>query len=124
MQKLKVFQVIFTLAAIVFLAKPFLGFEAFQKITKPRIAHTVLVKSFTKRKPESLHDAYANAIRTRQNISNPPLELLASFLLFLTAVFTLISGNTLKLTASVISAFRCLLFPPEPAYLLSGKLII
>ena len=124
MQKLKAFQVIFSIAAILFIAKPFLGFEAFRQVTKPRISYTVLVKSFTKRKPESLDDAYAKAASVQQSILNPPLVLLASILLFLTTAFVLIQSKTLKLTTSVLSAIRWSLFPPEPAYLLSGKLII
>jgi hypothetical protein len=124
MQKLKIFKVIFTIAAISFLAKPFLGFQAFSKANKTGTSHTVLVKSFSKRKPESLHDAYAKAESIRQNILNPPVVLLAGFLLLLATTLAAISDTTSKLTTSTITAFRWSLFPPQPAYLLSGKLII
>lgn len=124
MQKVKIFKVIFTLAAILFLAKPFLGFEAFGQVTKPRISHTVLVKSFTKRKPENLQDAYANAQKLQQRIANPPLMLLAGLILPLSLLLSSLLDEGIKLTASTISTLRYSVISPQPAYLRSGKLTI
>jgi hypothetical protein len=124
MQKVKIFKVIFTFSAILFLAKPFLGFEAFSQVIKPRISHTVLVKSFTKRKPENLEEAYANAQKVHQRIANPPLMLLAGLILPLSLLLSFLLDEGAKLTASITSTLRWSTLSPQPAYLLSGKLTI
>ncbi len=123
MQKVRIFKIIFTFAAILFLAKPFLGFKAFGQIAKPRISHTVLVKSFTKRKPENLQDTYASAQKVHQRIANPPLMLLAGLILPLSLLSFLLDEGV-KLTAGTISTLHWSALSPQPAYLLSGKLTI
>jgi hypothetical protein len=124
MQKVKIFKIIFTFAAILFLAKPFLGFKAFGKEVKPHISYSMLVKSFTKRKPENLDEAYTSAQALHQRIANPPLMLLAGLILPLSALLSFLLDEGIKLTASSISTFRWLTISPQPAYLLSGKLTI
>ena len=124
MQKVKIFKVIFTFAAILFLAKPFLGFKAFGQITKPHISHSVLVKSFTKRKPENLQEAHASAQQLHQRIANPPLMLLAGLILPLSLLLSFLLDEGVKLTESTISILRYSTISPQPAYLRSGKLTI
>ena len=124
MQKVKIFKILFTFAAILFLAKPFLGFKAFGQVTKPRISHSVLVKSFTKRKPEDLEEAYAGAQKLHQRIANPPLILLAGLILPLSVLLSFLADEGIKLTARIISTLRWSALSPPPAYLLSGKLTI
>lgn len=124
MQKVKIFKVIFIVAAILFLAKPFLGFKAFGKVVKPRISYTMLVKSFTKRKPENLEEAYISAQQLHQRIADPPLMLLAGLILPLSLLLSFLLDESVRLTASTISAFRWSTLCPQPAYLLSGKLTI
>jgi len=124
MRKLRVAQVLFSLAALLFVAKPFLGFVAFNQQTQPRISHTILVKSFTKRKPESLHDASARAEAIRQQLSNPPLILLCAITVLLAMLLPASIERFIKLTGRLIADIRTALLPPERAYLLAGKLTI
>jgi hypothetical protein len=124
MSKLKAFQIFLSLAALIFVAKPFLGFGAFNQQSKPRISHTVLVKSFTKRKPESLEDANTNIESIHRLLIDPLAVLISSISVLLLALFPKIFNLAAKITDKVICDIRFALLPPEPAYLLSGQLII
>ena len=120
----RVVQVLFSLAALLFVAKPFLGFVAFNQQAQPRISHTILVKSFTKRKPESLHEANAAAEAIHQRLSNPLLTLLSAISFLLAVLLPVLIERSIKLTGQLIADIRTALLPPGRAYLLAGKLII
>jgi len=118
------FYIVFAFAALLFIAKPFLGFTAFNNKTKPRISHSILVKSFTKRKPEDLQDSYARAQALRQMIADPPLKLASSILLLMAILLPFTIENIIRLTQRVIADIRHSLIEPSPAWLLTGKLSI
>ncbi len=124
MQRITVFRLIFTLAALLFIAKPFLGFGALSRELRPRQVHTVLAKSFTKRKPEGLEEADANVESIHQLIINPLVTLFATISFLLLTLFPSVFSNCIKLTQRVIADIRLGLLPKEPAYLLAGKLSI
>ena len=124
MSRLKAFQVFFSLAALLFIAKPFLGFGTFNQQVKPRISHTVLVKSFTKRKPESLEEANANVESIHRILIDPLSILFSAISVLLLLLFPKIFDPAAKITGKILSDIRFSILPPEPAYLLSGKLII
>ncbi|MBV8390866.1 MAG: hypothetical protein JO080_13770, partial [Mucilaginibacter sp.] len=71
MKEVPAFKILFALAALLFIAKPFLGFEMANRHFKTDISHNILVKSFSKRKPESLEDADKNAKQIQHQLSNP-----------------------------------------------------
>jgi hypothetical protein len=124
MRKLRVAKVLFSLAALLFVAKPFLGFVAFNQQAQPRISYTILVKSFTKRKPESLHEAHAAAEAIHQQLSNPLFTLLSAISFLLAILLPVLIERSIKLTGQLIADIRTTLLPPDRAYLLAGKLII
>jgi hypothetical protein len=123
-QRLKTFRIFFSLTALLFVAKPFLGFGAFNPQSQPRISHTILVKSFTKRKPESLEDADAKAEAVHRQLSNPLMVLLSAISFLLAALLPASIERFIKLTGRLISDIRTSLLPPGRAYLLAGKLTI
>jgi hypothetical protein len=124
MQRLKAFRIFFSLTALLFIAKPFLGFGAFNQQIKPRISHTILVKSFTKRKPETLQEADDKAEAIHLVLSNPLMVLISSITFLLASLLPLILERTLKLTGKMLSDIHTGLIPAGPAYLLAGKLTI
>lgn len=124
MQRLKTFRLFISLAAILFVAKPFIGFAAFNPSSNLRISHTILVKSFTKRKPESLQEGYASSEAIHQSLTNPLLVLLSGIVFLLALLFPFLIDRGIKLTNHILQTIHTILLPPEPAYLLSGKLII
>ncbi|MGN6640124.1 MAG: hypothetical protein ACTHJ8_14540 [Mucilaginibacter sp.] len=109
---------------MLFVAKPFFGFSAFNQQTKPRISHTILVKSFTKRKPESLQDADASAEAVSQKVANPLLVVLSAISLLISITLPLIFGVFTKITGKIIADIHFRILPPGQAYLLTGKLTI
>ena len=70
------FKIFFAFAALLFISKPFFGFEVANRHFKIPISHNILVKSFSKRKPESFEDADKNARQVQQQLSNPLMVLL------------------------------------------------
>lgn len=123
-QRLKAFRIFFSLTALLFIAKPFLGFGAFNQQTKPRISHTILVKSFTKRKPESLQDADTMAEAISQKISNPLLVVLSAISFLISFIVPLVSGAFSRITGKIIDDLHIRILPIEQSYLLTGKLTI
>jgi hypothetical protein len=124
MQRLKAIRLIISIAAMLFVAKPFLGFETVGKHFHPRQVHTILVKSFSKRKPESLQDADANVTALHHLLTNPLVVLLSSIFLLLLTLFPLLFKNVLNITGRLLSDIRTALLPPENACILTGQLLI
>ena len=116
-----IFRILFSFAALLFVAKPFLGFTAFNGQVKPRISHTVLVKSFTKRKPEDLQEGHAKARALSQLILDPPLVLSSAILIFVAILLPFFIEN---ITTLAQKADINILAEPVPAWLLIGKLSI
>ena len=125
MHRLTAFRLFFTLAALLFVAKPFFGYGINSREFHPRQVHTILVKSFSKRKPESLDYANASAEYLHKLLNNPLAVIFSSISLLLLALFPTIFKNDFdKITGKVISDIRYALLPIENSYLLAGKLII
>jgi hypothetical protein len=118
------FKIFFAFAALLFIAKPFFGFEISNRHFKIHISHNILVKSFSKRKPESLEDADKNAKQIYQQLSNPLMILLSSMSLLLLSLLPSLFDRLRKITGRILSDIRLSLLPPENTYLLAGKLII
>jgi hypothetical protein len=124
MQRLAAFRLIISLAALLFVAKPFMGFGTFNKRTKPHFLHSVLVKSFTKRKPESLAEADEKAEAIHKSLTSPALPLLSAITFLLTLLLPLIFKSGMKLTSGFFANIRAALIPAGQTYLLTGKLTI
>ncbi|HTK21351.1 MAG TPA: hypothetical protein VL442_17655 [Mucilaginibacter sp.] len=118
------FKIFFAFAALLFIAKPFFGFEISNHHFKIHISHNILVKSFSKRKPENLEDADRNAAQIHQQLSNPLMVLLSSMSLLLLSLLPALFDPLRKITDRILSDIRLSLLPPKNAYLLAGKLII
>ena len=124
MQKLKAFKILFLLAAILFVAKPFIGFGAFQNGGRSLTSSSILVKSFTKRKPESLLDANAKAEAMHNSLTHPSLLLYSAITILLTTLFPLLLKSASQLTVRILEVFNLGSLPSEPVYLVTGKLLI
>lgn len=121
MQKIKTFRLIISIAALVFVAKPFAGFGTLSRQFKPIVSHTILVKSFTKRKPESLEDADEKLQAIHKVLTNPLLSLLSAISFFLSLLLPSVVRDISKLTEP---GARWMPRSARPAYLLAGKLTI
>src|ERR1700750_3431806 len=81
---------LFFLAVLLFVAKPFIGFAAISGSRECITAHSILIKSFSKRKPEDLRDAEIKKAALRTMLSDPPSKLLVSITLLLGILFPLL----------------------------------
>ncbi|WP_345955743.1 hypothetical protein [Mucilaginibacter sp. PAMB04168] len=61
MHQLKTYKLILSVAAMLFLAKPFLGFSVYEQLQDKAQENTLLVKVFAKRKPEFMEEAIARS---------------------------------------------------------------
>ena len=118
------FKIFFAFAALLFIAKPFFGFEVTNRKFKIHISHNILVKSFSKRKPESLEDARKNAGQIYHQLANPLMVLLSSMAILLLTILPALFDPLRKITGRILSDLNLSLLPPENIYLLTGKLII
>lgn len=118
MLQLKFSFFLFFLAAVSFVSKPFVGFGLHQAFTKTNRSHSVVAKSFTKRKPEYLEEANVKKAEISARLTNPPVEELISIVKLLAILFlsVLFLKRTWHLSSSPNTFY--------PIYLLTGKLII
>lgn len=124
MQRATAFRLIISIAALIFVLKPFFGFRTLNRQFKPHISHSILAKSFTKRKPESLEEADEKVAWVHKVLTNPPLPLLVTLSFLLATILPFVFNTGLKVTRRTLSDLRASLYPAQPAYLLGGKLII
>lgn len=118
------FKIFFAFAALLFIAKPFFGFELSHRNFNSHIPHNILAKSFSKRKPESLQDADKSAGQIHRQLSNPLLVLISAISILLISFLSDIFEHQRKITGRTPAEIRLSLLPPPHPYLLSGKLII
>ncbi|WDF56710.1 hypothetical protein [Mucilaginibacter sp. KACC 22063] len=111
-----------TIAALLFIAKPFIGYNTifhFRK-SQPRL---VLVKAFTKRKPEFLEESEREKAGLHYKLSNPPEKnnISIAFLLSLLFPFLFVVEQIRK---NRIQSALVPVAPGNKTYLLTGKLTI
>ena len=124
MQRLKTFKLIISIAGLLFVARPFLGFAAISKQIKSQQAHSILAKSFTKRKPESLQEADAKVNALHQLLSNPLAVPLSSISFLLFTLFPFVFKNIAVITGRFLADIRNALSPPGDTCILTGQLLI
>ena len=118
------FKIFFAFAALLFIAKPYFGFQVTNHHFKIHISHNILVKSFSKRKPENFEDADKSAKQIQQQLSNPLMVLLSAMSVLLLSLLPALPDSPQKITGRILSDIHLSLLPPENTYLLAGKLII
>jgi hypothetical protein len=57
MQRMQTYKLILCIAAMMFIAKPFMGFNLYEQLQGSRQENSLIVKIFAKRKPEFLEEA-------------------------------------------------------------------
>jgi hypothetical protein len=121
MRKLTSAKIFFCLAALLFVAKPFLGFSIFSRVHPPAVEN-IFVKAFTKRKVET-HDSNkrsAEAIQKKLGDAAQQFSLLIFALLSIILPLVLLSSLIIPVQRGPVFS----LAPSQPSWLLNGKLII
>jgi hypothetical protein len=103
------------------LVKPFAGFSLCNRISTASDL-SILVKSFTQRKQEYAENSEYDVAFIQKQLADADILLLAFFSIFnfLPIIFSF--GKII--TNRIISEIHSNLFPPQPLYLLAGRLSI
>lgn len=120
----KVLYSIFFLAVLFFVAKPFIGFAAIAGNKESITVNSILVKAFSKRKPEDLRDAEIKKAALRTLLLEPPVKLLVSIAFLLGILFPFLFRSAALITGSYLKRIHYSLIPATQPYLLTGKLSI
>lgn len=123
MHHLKAIKLILAIAALLFIAKPFIAFNVLNGFRHGHHHRLVLVKAFTKRKPEFLEDSEKEKTAFHYKISNPPQKSNISIALLLAFLFPLASLSK-QLQKRPISSLIKDADDGTKTYLLTGKLTI
>lgn len=124
MSKLKAIKFLLVFAALLFVAKPFLGFSGSKLLKNKKDNTIILVKAFTKRVPEYLEEAEIKKAAILKLISNPPANLMLAITALLSLLFPLIYKIRENITGQVIDQLSFNSLQDERTYLLTGKLTI
>ncbi|MGN6180260.1 MAG: hypothetical protein ACTHNW_13825 [Mucilaginibacter sp.] len=106
------------------MAKPFIGFAAIAANRDNITSSSILVKAFSKRKPEDLRDAELRKAALRTMLIDPPVKLLISIAFLLGVLFPILFRSAVLVTGSYLNRIRYSLIPVDQPYLLTGKLSI
>ena len=122
MRLLNTVKIIFCLAVLLFIAKPFMGYVVLASGNGLKQPHSIMVKIFSKRKPEDLEDAKTIAAAIHQKLINPPVSL--TLLALLAFVFPFVYKRSGRISYSSLNELNVTLVPIHHPYFLSGKLTI
>jgi hypothetical protein len=121
MQKLTSAKIFFFLAALLFVAKPFLGFTMFTRLHPPAVQN-IFIKAFTKRKVETHDNHKRSAEAIQKKLADAAQQFSLRFLTLLSIVLPLALLACLTIPVPDRSGFN--LPPSQPSWLLNGNLII
>jgi hypothetical protein len=122
-RRLKLAKVLFSLAALFFVAKPFLAFSLFNQSHQPS-QQSIFVKSFTKRKLEYVKDSKFDIAVVQKKLADPACKSLFGFFFFLSILFPLISETVSGITDRFLRRIKLSLVPAQDTWLRNGQFII
>jgi len=101
----KLVKILFSLAVLFFVAKPFLGFSMFNRLNPPSEG-SIFVKAFTKRKQEYVKDSKFDIQTAQKKLADPPNQLLFSFAFLLSILFPIISLDRISVSSRYLRGFK------------------
>ena len=107
-----------------FIARPFIGFSVANVNGQVIGSHSLLTKSFSKRKPEDLEDAKIKVSEIKQKLSNPPQTISLTIVALLGLFFPIVFKRNTLSGQSFLNNIKANLQPAEHPYLLTWKLTI
>ena len=123
MIKLNSAKIIFCLAVLLFVAKPFLGFIMFSRVHPPAVEN-IFLKAFTKRKLEDPENSNSSMNAIQKKLAEPVKYFLLRFSFLLSIIFPSMLCAGAGITNRFLRRIQLSLTPQTHSYLLNGKLII
>ena len=118
MTRVKTAQLILCIAALLFVAKPFIGFGVYGHL-KSQVKTNILVKIFSKRKIEDVRSPMS---AFKKALSEPPVNLFLRFAFLLSILFPLLF-KAKDATRNFLQQLHLQLLP-QPITLFTGELLI
>lgn len=122
MKKLQSAKIYLFLAAMLFVAKPFLGFGMFSKLHPPA-EESIFVKAFSKSADYSDENCI-NLFEFQKKAFTPQLPLFSGILFLLSILFPVVFGAGIKISEHYIGRLKFTAFQPRDSWLLNGNLLI
>jgi hypothetical protein len=123
MQKLTSAKIFFCLAALLFVAKPFLGFTMFSRVHPPAVEN-IFVKAFTKRKLEDQEANKLNQEAIQKKLAEVAQQFVLRFSFLLSILLPVIFLMGITINNCFLRKLKLSLAPAQPSWLFNGKLII
>lgn len=123
MERLGGIKIIFILAALIFVARPLIGFQLLTHPSRFPSTHIILVKAFSKRNPEFLVDTEVFKTAVSHQLTNPPVKQIWTIASLLCVLFPLLLFY-LNSVSYRLCKLISLSLPGGQNYLLTGKLTI
>ncbi|MBS7565367.1 hypothetical protein KHS38_13225 [Mucilaginibacter sp. Bleaf8] len=89
MKRMQTYKLILCIAAMIFIAKPFLGFNLYEQLQNNSQENSLIVKIFTQRKPEFLEEAITQNIAFQALIKEKGHQFILTINALLIALFPL-----------------------------------
>lgn len=119
----KTAKIYFCLAALLLVAKPFLGFTMFSHL-QSTVDSNIFVKSFTKRTLEFSENSENSIKAIQKKLANPVNDVLLRFSYLLAILFPALFASYKGVTSLSLLRLRLALSPREHTYLLNSNLLI
>ncbi|TWI98215.1 hypothetical protein JN11_03294 [Mucilaginibacter frigoritolerans] len=123
MQLYKTAKIYFSLAVLLLVAKPFLGFGMFSRIHPPA-DENIFVKAFNKRKQEYSEDSNNDFNTLLKKLAEPAKLFFLRFLYFLNILFPAVFAAGISITTGLLNKIRSDLSDGKQVWLLNSTLLI
>lgn len=110
-------------AALLIVAKPFIGFSFFNRINVS-LTENIIIKSFTKRKHEFVEGSSFDINAVQNKLSEPQIGFFYLFVGFLNLLFPTLLNQSDNIGSIALSNLQLRCFQSQKSFLLNGKLII
>lgn len=124
MQSLRMYKLILCIAALLFIAKPFLGFSLYNQLQDSGQENSVIVKAFAKRKPEFMEESIGKSMVFQALLKDKADQFVLTINALLSTFISALSFLRLNGYRSCHSQQKQGLNAIDPIYLLNCKLTI
>lgn len=124
MNQLQTYKLILAIAAILFIAKPFVGFGVYSALHESPHETNLLVKVFAKRKPEFMEEVTAKSVVFQTLLRDKANEFAFTINALLACLFSLFSVITLNAVNRFLRHQQHNRASAAPIYLLTRQLTI
>jgi len=123
MKKLQSAKIYLFLSALLFVAKPFLGFEMFSKLHPPA-EESIFIKAFSKSRPEYSEDNKLNLFENQKRALPPAPQLFLGIAFLLSILFPVVFKAGININQRFLRGIRLTICQLSDAWLLYGNLLI